>query len=203
MDDLSFTTFVKLALMPTTQGKFGALQRMMNSDRGYDFYKQMKFAAKGVARGEVEASEIIAKLSTIKNPVERDHNVRMATHFLEWWKEQSGALALKERPSGYYKADGMLFGIRLQPELAYVQNEKINVIYLWATKNPAITKQAAAAGLQMLKGRLGKGSFSGARFSILNLRNKTLLSDDLISNQSEALFNADVAGINELWKSFM
>ena len=42
MDGLSFTTFLKLTLMPTTQGKLGVLHRMHNSSDGYDFYKRLK-----------------------------------------------------------------------------------------------------------------------------------------------------------------
>lgn len=114
-----------------------------------------------------------------------------------------GAVALKERPSGYHKVDGMLFGIKLQPELAYEKNGKLNVVYLWATKTPSITKQSAGSSLQMLRGELAKEKFSEATFSILNLRNKSILSEDLISNQSEAIFKADIAVINELWKNFI
>ena len=110
MDNLSFTTFLKLSLLPTTQGRFGALQRMINSSKGYDFYKQMKFAAKGVARGEDDPNEILAKLAQIKNPVEREHNIRMAKNFLDWWSDQKGAVALTSRPSGIYRSSEMQFG---------------------------------------------------------------------------------------------
>lgn len=201
MDDLSFTTFLKLTLLPTTQGRFGALQRMINSSKGYDFYKQMKFAAKGVARGETDPDEILSKLSEIKNPIEREHNTKMAKNFLEWWTTQVGASALTSRPTGIYKAEAMHFGIKLLPELAYKLDEQIHVIYLWAIRTPLITKQTAGIGLHLLKQKLATGKYSDAKFSILNLRTKTLLSDNLVTNQSAALAQADIAGINELWKS--
>src|SRR6478672_636522 len=119
MDDISFTTFLKIGLMPTTQGKFGALHRMLNGSGGYDFYKRMKLASREVARGEMEREVIIAQLQTITRASERDHNVLMATRTCEWWDDLDGATALEDRPSGTYKRDGMNFGIRLRPELAY------------------------------------------------------------------------------------
>lgn len=203
MEDLSFTTFVKLTLMPTTQGRFGALQRMLNSSRGYDFYKQMKFAAKGVARGEIDPGEIFSKLKTIKNAVEREHNLKMANNFLEWWGKEiaDGAVALTDRPGGTYRHAEMEFGIRMQPELAYEKSGNIHVTYLWATKTPKITKQGAGSGIHLLRSQLAKGPFSGARFSILNLRDLSILGDDLVTNQSKTLADADIAGINQLWKS--
>jgi predicted DNA-binding transcriptional regulator AlpA len=66
MDGLSFTTFLKLALMPSTQGKVGTLHRMMSSSDGYDFYKRLKLAGREVAFDASKAEEVLAQLATIK-----------------------------------------------------------------------------------------------------------------------------------------
>ena len=201
MDDLSFTTFLKLALMPTMQRRLSELQRMHSGDRGYDFYKQMKFAAKGVARGEIDPDVIIANLETIKRPAERTHNVQMAKNFLTWWNSLKGAEALTSAPNGTYKSDAMHFGIKMRPELAYVKDGTTYVVYLWATQLPAMTNQIAGAGLQILRGKLAAGTFKDAKFSLLNLRTMKTLTEELISNQSKTVAQADIASINELWKS--
>lgn len=202
MDDISFTTYLKLTLLPTTQGRLGTLQRMMNSSSGYDFYKQMKFAAREVAKGEVDPSEIFGKLDSIKSKVEREHNKKMAQNFLDWWNAQDGAVPLSRRPGAVHRAENMEFGIKMRPELAYEIGGQKHVVYLWATKTPALTKQGVGAGLHLLRKELAKGFFSDARFSLLNLRKKELITESMISNQSHIIVSSDIAGINQLWKSF-
>lgn len=201
MDDLSFTTFLKLALMSSTQQRLTELQRMHAGDRGYDFYKQMKFAAKEVALGEVEPTEIMNSLKSIKRASEREHNIKMAENFMHWWKSQPDAKALAARPQGIYKTEGMRFGIKLRPELAYKQNDSIHIVYLWATQSPKMTNQVAGTGLQILRETLAKSKFKDATFSILNLRTGKLLEENLISNQSKVIAAAEISGLNELWKS--
>lgn len=201
MDDLSFTTFLKLGLLPTTQGQLGQLQRMLASERGYDFYKQMKFAAKEVALGQVPPEEIMKKLEAIPRKSERDHNILMANNFLEWWNSQKNVKALSDRPSGVFKKQMMSFGIKMRPELAYEKDGSIHVVYLWATKSPKITNQAAGVGIYLLQEGLRKGNFKNAKFSILNLRTGKILSDNLVTNQSATLAAAEISLINELWKS--
>lgn len=200
MDDLSFTTFLKIGLTPTTQGKFGQLQRMHNGAGGYDFYKRMKFAAREVARGQTPPSKVLAELGSIKRESERNHNVQMASRFVDWWVAQVGAIADAERPAGRYKTASMAFGVRLAPELAHEQNGIMYVTYLWATNAPKLTRQAAGAGLFMLKSELAKGKFAAAKFQILDLRQNRLLEEDTITNQSPSILQADIAQINSMWQ---
>lgn len=203
MEDLSFTTFIKLGLLPTTQGRIGQIQRMLSSERGYDFYKQMKFAAKEVALGKISPASIIDKLKLIPRASERDHNVLMAENFLDWWAGQTGAVAIPDRPAGTYRTTTMQFGIKMRPELAFDKDGVRHVVYLWATKTPKISNQAAGSGLFLLQKQLKKGKFADAKFSILNLRNKKLLSDDLITNQSSAIALAEISQLNEIWKNII
>lgn len=119
MDGLSFTTFLKLALLPSTQSKLNALHKMMSSTEGYDFYKRMKLAAREVALDPSKADDIFAQLGTIKKDAERNHNLLMAKRFLNWWLELSRAVALQDRPKGNYKTPEMAFNVRLRPELMY------------------------------------------------------------------------------------
>lgn len=199
MDDISFTTFLKIGLMPTTQGKFGALNRMLNGNGGYDFYKRMKLASREVARGEMDRDAIFAQLQSITRTSERNHNVLMATRTCEWWDELEGVDALVERPRGTYKRDGMDFGIRLQPELAYKQDGVIFVTYLWAIERPKLTSQAAGAGLYLLRSELTQGNFKDARFQIRDLRQKKTFGEDQITNESASLLQADIAAMNVMW----
>jgi hypothetical protein len=199
MDNISFTTFLKISLMPTTQGKFGALQRMLNGTGGYDFYKRMKLASREVARGEMEREVIFAQLQTITRSSERDHNVLMATRTCEWWDGLNGAVPLAERPSGTHRREGMNFGIRLQPELAYELNGAIHVTYLWAIERPKLTKQAAGAGLSLLREELAHGNFKDARFEIRDLRQAKTFEADSITNESASLLQADIAAMNVMW----
>ena len=89
----------------------------------------------------------------------------------------------------------------MRPEFAYEINGVTRVVYLWASKTPSLTKQGVGASMQLLKNGLAKGKFSDAEFCLLNLRKKSLLSDALITNQSQILASSDIAGINHLWKS--
>lgn len=196
MEDISFTTFIKIGLKPTTQGKFGALQSMLNGSGGYDFYKRMKLASREVARGEMDREAIFSQLETIKRPSEREHNVAMAKSTCDWWDTLAGAAALNERPSGVYRRPGMVFGIRLVPELAYKMNGHKYVTYLWAIGIPKLTRQAAGAGLYLLRQQLATGAFEDARFQIRDLRQGATYDEDCISNQSPVLLQADIALMN-------
>jgi hypothetical protein len=203
MDDISFTTFLKISLMPTTQGKFGALHRMLNGPGGYDFYKRMKLAAREVARGEVSSQEILSQLETIKRPSERSHNLLMATRFVEWLDSLEGAVASLDRPSGTYKRPSMVFGIRVVPELVYTLAGTRYVTYLWAIGLPKLTRQAAGAGLYLLRQQLGTGKFKDARFQIRDLRQQKTLEEDCVTNQSPNLLEADIALLNTMWQGNM
>jgi len=199
MDDISFTTFLKVSLMPTTQGKFGALQRMLNGPGGYDFYKRMKLAAREVARGEISSQEILFQLGTIKRPSERSHNLLMATRFVEWLDSLEGAVASLDRPSGTYKKPNMVFGIRVVPELVYTLSGVRYVTYLWAIGMPKLTRQAAGAGLFLLRQQLGTGKFQDAKFQIRDLRQEKTLGEDCINNESPNILEADIALLNTMW----
>ena len=201
MDGLSFTTFLKLALMPSTQSKVGTLYRMMSSSGGYDFYKRMKLAGREVALDPSKAEEVFAELATIKKDAERTHNVLMAKRFLNWWTALGGAVAQEDRPTGEYKTEAMAFNVRLRPELMYEHEGKRLVTYLWATKFPALTKQSAAAGLLMLRKGLATGPYADVRFQILDLRKEILHGEGLISNVTEDHLAADVALVNAIWIS--
>lgn len=186
--------------MPTTQGKLGQLQRMLNGTGGYDFYKRMKSAAREVARGETPPSEIIAELKSIKRDSERNHNMQTATHFVDWWAAQIGAVADIDRPAGIYQTQPMAFGIKLAPELSYQQDNVGYVTYLWATNLPKLTRQAAGVGLFMLRSELAKGKFAASKFQILDLRQKRLYSEDVVNNQSGSILQADIAQMNAMWQ---
>lgn len=201
MEDLSFTTFLKVSLTATTQGKLGLLHRMQNGAGGYDFYKRMKLAAREVARGETPPEEILAELSKIKREAERTHNVQMATRFIMWWQSMADAVALSSRPSGIYRTSEMAFGIRITPELSYSYNGNDIVTYLWATNLPKLTRQAAGAGLYMMRQNLGIGEFANAAFQIRDLRQSQTLTEEYVTNQSANILDADIALINSLWKS--
>ena len=121
----------------------------------------MKFAAREVAKGEVDPSEIFGKLDSIKSKVEREHNKKMAQNFLDWWNAQDGAVPLSSRPGAVHRAENMEFGIKMRPELAYEIGGQKHVVYLWATKTPALTKQGVGAGLHLLRKELAKGFFFG------------------------------------------
>jgi hypothetical protein len=174
---------------------------MLNSSDGYDFYKRMKFAAREVARGETSADDIISQLNNIKKDAERTHNVLMAKRFLCWLESVSGAKPSKERPVGFYKPAGMAFGVRLRPELVYELNGVNIVTYLWATKLPRLTRQAAGAGVLMLRSELGVGEYGSARFQIYDLRQERLFDESSITNQTPDILAADMALVNAIWIS--
>ena len=201
MDGLSFTTYLKLCLLPTTQGKTGELQRMHSSSSGYDFYKRMKLAAYEVAVGQTDPDEILAQLATIKRQAERDHNIQVATQFRDWWQEQakSGAVPVANRPSGVFKRPAMPFNIRLKPELRYQVGSSDRVVYLWATAKPRLTKQVAATGLQILQEAFANTEYGHCEFSIFDLRQKRVLGVETISNASATNLNGDLAQIGAIW----
>jgi hypothetical protein len=94
----------------------------------------------------------------------------------------------------------MVFGIRLTPELVYSANGITYVTYLWAVRDPKLTRQAAGAGLHILKEELGKGKFQDARFQIRDLRQNRTFGEDVIINSSPGILAADIALLNTMWQ---
>lgn len=199
MDTISFTTFLKIGLMPTTLGKLGQLERMHNSKGGYDFYKQMKLASREFAQGKMSETEILTQIQSIKRASEREHNLLMATRFVDWWAGEKGEVAGSDRPSETYQTADMIFGIRLLPELCYIWDGSQYVTYLWATNLPKLTKQSAGTGLHMLRSSLNKGKFKGANFQILDLRQKKIFDESCITNKTPNILLADIALVNSIW----
>lgn len=201
MDGLSFTTYLKLCLLPSTQAKTGVLQRMHGSSGGYDFYKRMKLAAYDVAVGKTKPDEILAQLGNITRKAEREHNLFVATRFRDWWLEKSvdGCTPNSDRPSGEFQRDGMPFKIRLKPELRYLDNGSDNVVYLWATANPRLTNQVAATGILILQEAFAQTKFNQCGFYIFDLRRNRMLGSETISNVSATNLNGDLAQIGAIW----
>jgi hypothetical protein len=186
--------------MPSTEGKFGVINRLINIPGGYDFYKRLKAAAQRVASGEVSPDTVFDQLKAIKKDAERNHNLLMARRFWNWWKELEGAVVASPLPKGVYRREGMNFGIKLAPELIYEQGGQKLITYLWATKFPRLTRQVAAMGLAVLKSEL-QSHVPGAKFQILDLRQERVVGEEEISNQTPNLLQADIALLNSLWES--
>lgn len=198
--ELSFTTFLKVASLPSTVGRAGLINRLHTGEGGYDFYKRLKAAAQSVALDINAADDVLGKLASIKKDAERIHNLLMARRFLTWWQSLVGAKAYLSPPKGIYTRDDLKFGVRLRPELCYEQAGQKFVTYLYATKMPKLTRHVAGEGLLMLRDRLGQGSWGQARFQILDLRQERVFSDETcITNSSASYLNADLAFINSIW----
>lgn len=196
--NISFTTFLKVALQSTTNAKIGIVNGL-HSGTGYDFYKQMKLAAREVALGKTEFSSIESKLSEIKNTAEREHNLNMVRACHEWWTSQDGLDPLNVQPKTVYKNPDWKFGIRLAPELVYENEAGKVVTYLWALKLPALTRQVAGMGLHILRQGFADHNVMPANFQILDLRRKKIFDEKLITNISPQLLSADAALLNSIW----
>lgn len=201
MDGISYTTYLKLCLMSSTQAKTGALQRMHGSSSGYDFYKRMKLAAQDVASGTTDPSDILEQLSTIKRTSEREHNLFVATRFRDWWlaRAADGCVPHAERPRGEFQRASMPFKVRLNPELRYMDNGVDKVIYLWATAKPQLTKQVAATGISILTETFANTQFSKCEFEIFDLRKNRMLGSDTITNTTATNLAGDLAQISAIW----
>ena len=198
VENISFTTFLKVSLLPTTQGKLGLVHRMTNSPGGYDFYKRMKLAAQRVAAGEVNPEEVFAELETIKRQAERTHNLLMAQRFWAWWSALENATVLEAVPKGVYRTPAMNFGIRIAPELAHNESGESVITYLWATRLPRLSRQVAGMGILLMKAQLSTAA-PNARLQIYDLRQERCYTEEEITNQSPDLLAADIALLNSIW----
>ncbi len=201
MENLSFTTFLKLCLLPSTQAKTSEIQKLVNGVGGYDFYKRLKLAAREVAQGKTDPQEILDQLNNITRQAEREHNISVATQFRDWWVSLGpNAAAYDDRPSSIFKRPGMPFGIKLAPEICYIENGKDKVTYLWATATPALTKQGAGMGIVMLNETLKKNRYSDHEFSIFDLRRNRILGSECVSNTTRTNLAGDLAQISAIWQ---
>lgn len=196
--NISFTTFLKVALQTTTNTKISVVNGL-HTGSGYDFYKQMKLAAREVAIGKTEFSVIEAKLSKIRKPAEREHNLSMVRACHEWWTSQKDLHPINLQPKTTFENPDWKFGIRLAPELVYEKEGEKVVTYLWALKLPTLTRQVAGMGLHILRQGFADHSIMPANFQILDLRRKKTFGEELITNVSPRLLSADAALLNSIW----
>lgn len=201
MEGLSFTTYLKICLLPSTQAKTGALQRMHGPGKGYDFYKRMKLAAQDVALGNLEPAIVLAQLANITRKAEREHNTFVATKFLEWWKVQlnDGCSAYDQRPAGAFARPNMPFEIRLKPELRFDDKGIDTVVYLWATANPRLTNQVAGTGILIMQEAFANTKFKDCEYKIFDLRRNRIMGSETITNATVTNLNADLAQIGSIW----
>jgi hypothetical protein len=94
----------------------------------------------------------------------------------------------------------MPFGIKLAPEICYIENGKDKVTYLWATATPALTKQGAGMGIVMLNETLKKNRYSDHEFSIFDLRRNRILGSECVSNTTRTNLAGDLAQISAIWQ---
>lgn len=201
MENLSFTTFLKLCLLPSTQAKTSEVQKLVNGIGGYDFYKRLKLAAREVAQGKTDPQEILDQLNNITRKAEREHNLTVATQFRDWWSGLGPNVSAHDnRPSAIFKRPGMPFGIKLAPEICYAENGINKVTYLWATATPALTKQGAGMGVVMLNETLQKDEYANHSFSIFDLRRNRILGEECISNSTKTNLAGDLAQISAIWQ---
>lgn len=89
MKDIGLTTLLNVFMQKSVVAKHTKVANFFNKDgKAYDFYKELKFAAKGYAKGTTSLEDVLEKLGAIKNATERKHNQTMVKAFAKWWDSQ-------------------------------------------------------------------------------------------------------------------
>lgn len=169
------------------------------NSKPYDFYKELKYSAKGYASGSHSMDDVLKRCSGITKKVERDHNIKMIKSFDKWWSELSGVELVKDSPpEKFLDLRGFPVPVRFRPELRMVQGGRDKIIYLWASKD-SLDKTVAARGLVLLRDAYKGDDFKDVEYYILDVRTKRIFGEDLIDNRTHIVLNASMLMIAALW----
>lgn len=200
MKDIGLTTLLNIFMQKSVVAKHTKVTSFFSKDgAAYDFYKELKYAAKGYARGAISLEEVLLKLETVKNKTEKTHNQIMVKAFAKWWGNQKNISEVKEPPSKkVIEISGVAFPIRLAPELRYVQNGQDKIVYLWANAN-RMEKLISAEGLMLLRKGFSGAAYADVKFYFLDVKTGKVYGEEGITNRTAALLDANLSMVSTLW----
>lgn len=188
---MHFSTFLKFLTL-NTGDKIRDLEKYAEPG-GFDFYRSsrdgtMQHCAHGRSKERV-ISDI--KASAAANTIERNCEIFEAT--ASWLAKQAGQKLAASR--GVWASPDRIFSVHIEPEIAFGNKNKPNIVAVYPRKEFRINRDQAGAGVILLK-----RAYSGTgeeRFGVLDaFAEKAFWSP---TNVSEALLDSEIATMeNEL-----
>lgn len=190
MPTQSLNAFLKI-ITRTTPQKLSDYAKYQTPG-GYDFYWMLREAAHARTVGGESSAECLQPILDINRDVEKKHN-SAAFKALDWWLNKENPAAFFEAPVGSFDSPSGYLSVKLEPAFGYEKDGKRRLVQLWATQTPPLTQSVAGCGLYLMKQHLCVGEFDDCVPTILNLRNKHLITAAAFHPSTVAMVASELA----------
>jgi len=196
MDPLKITlpTFLKVCAR-SSRGMLSDLRTFM-APGGYDFYKVMKRLVAGIANGDMTIEQAQAEVAKIIQKPERENTLDAINRFHDWFLKRN--LKRATLPKGTFKSKSGLLIVRVEPELAFIDDEGIvSILYLWNLKKPDLKNDLAGEGVQMMINTMPGAHFE---YGIFDLRTMKIHGTETVSANTNLHLQNDLHLVEEVWR---
>lgn len=201
MSTIALTTFLKIISLNTTNSQIAEIDRLFSgSEGGYDYYRELKRVVPKIAKGDLTSKDVGEDLKRLSKPHERRDNVAGSKTFEKWWTKADRVFVPPPK-TDIFGNDRQLIRIRIKPEIAYEEDGVLHVMQLWNTARPDLTTTIAGIGVDLMRRRLAKGKFSGAKFEVFDMRKNKIRTEANIPNNSEIILRSEIAKLSSIAES--
>ena len=168
MPQIALTTFLKLSLFDEKR-KRREYGKYLRPGGGYDFYWSLKKCVSEMTFGGKTYDYCVGHiLNPLKNAPERTNNTAGLQSFVKWLEGRDRQFFMP--PEGVYASPKGHLKIKLRPEFGIFSNDQRNVVAIWNTKEPALTRFMAVVGIHLMEAKLKAVDFEDCKFTLLDLR---------------------------------
>ncbi len=194
--EMRFTTFLKLLALSHKQQR-SALKKFTKPG-GYNFWSPAQNLGPELVSKKLLSADIKKRVETRCNGDQAKHNVRALSKFAAFLESRAfepvGGIGSISAPFG---ESGLM--VKLEPEVAAIENGSRFFIHLWATLQPTLTPETFSVGLLFFYSHFKVPAADISEFFILDVvKDKLFGSKDVVPN-GQALLVAEQKRLSDIW----
>lgn len=196
---INVNTFVKIAALNTSK-QFSEIDKLVNSNGGYDFYHSLKATIRNMVSNE-DLQRDYNIIGSLSNQVERSHNESAAECFEKWvLRKKRTYFCESERKSIYFRA----FDIEIwcEPIFISLEDNTLSANLIWATKTPSLNPVYAGMAIYLAKEIFSASQMGNHKFGMLDVSGDSprYHTEKRINDLTEVYFQNDLANIARIAK---
>lgn len=173
MPRLAFSTFVKMALLPSHELS-SELEKYSKKGSGYDFYRTLRSASKKFAGGGIGFVSAVEEIEALKAGPEKAHNLAAANALRAWIVKKKPKLYPPPDPK-IYQGPKKKFEVRIEPEFAMEFDGALWLVQIFNSQKLKVTPTSAEPALHLLKRKFADTEFGNYSPGILDLGSQKLV----------------------------
>jgi hypothetical protein len=179
-----------------TGSRIAEIQKRLNNDGGYDFYKPLQNAVRTHCRGETLAVDDILAAPT--NDTEQKHNKEA----FEKFKSKFGSIktldAVKDRKALTFH--DFEISITIDPLFECTKSGGRQIYSLWPTQKPKLTQRYGAVACHIMRQAYTSEALGNGSFYFADLVGNKVYSEKQITENTALILASDARSIGTLIK---